>query len=242
MHFTSPCPTPFPARATAHLALLMFAALTAGPDALAQTQAHSLDYASPWSLRAGPAGVFFNSRTEAQLGGQDAPGAELGVQDNATVAMEVGYAVTPDWTARFVFGIPPVSALTAQGTLKQYMPPLTGKLGSVRYAPAVLSLTHGLGQWGPLRPYLGAGINYTWVVADNDGDVANLKVRSAWGRVLELGVDWPIDRSWSAFADVRKLFVSTSATGTVPALGGPPARVELRLDPVVLHIGVGYRF
>ena len=33
-----------------------------------------------------------------------------------------------------------------------------------------------------------------------------------------------------------------SATGTLPALGGPSAKANLTLTPLLVHAGIGYRF
>ncbi|MGP8473914.1 OmpW/AlkL family protein [Burkholderia sp. PR2] len=222
MRFTTPIP------------IFFAAVLISSSSAIAQT--------SPWTVRVGPVGVFFNSHTQATLAGQPAPGADIGVQNNGSFGAEIGYSITPSWTARFAFGVPPTTRLSAEGSLRNFVPPLTGNLGKVTYAPAVLSLTYGLGNWGPFRPYVGAGVNYTWVISTSDGDVANLKVHSAWGAVIEAGFDVPINKRWSVFADVRKIFVKTSGSGSIPALGGPPAHLDIRLDPIIAHVGVSYRF
>ncbi|WP_169742679.1 OmpW/AlkL family protein [Paraburkholderia ferrariae] len=215
--------------------LFLLSPLAASSSAMAQT--------TPWTVRAGPVGVFFDGHTDqAKVAGQPIPGADVGLQDNGSFAVELGYEIAPRWTVRLGVGVPPTTKLSAGGTLRNFEPPLTGNLGKVTYAPAVLTLTYGLGDWGPVRPYIGGGVNYTWVISTSDGDVAGLKVHSAWGGVVEAGFDVPINKRWSVFADVRKIFVKTSASGTIPALGGPPANVDLRLDPIIAHVGVSYHF
>jgi outer membrane protein len=42
--------------------------------------------------------------------------------------------------------------------------------------------------------------------------------------------------------DARKIFVKTTATGAIPALGGPLATASVTLNPLVVHMGVSYRF
>ncbi|MBN3788566.1 OmpW family outer membrane protein [Burkholderia sp. Ac-20353] len=221
-------------RIASPISFLAAVTLVSSTSAMAQT--------SPWTVRAGPVGAFFNSHTHATLAGQQAPGADIGVQNNGSFGIEIGYSITPDWTARFAFGVPPTTRLSAEGSLRNFVPPLTGNLGKVTYAPALLTLTYGLGNWGPFRPYVGAGVNYTWVIKTSDGDVSGLKVHSAWGAVLEAGFDVPINKRWSVFADVRKVFLKTSASGSVAALGGAPTHADIRLDPIIAHVGVSYRF
>lgn len=220
-------------RAWPRTALLLAVAATCA-------QAHAAD--SPWSVRIGPAQVAFDASASIDVGGANVPGANATADENTTLAFDIGYALDDRWTVRAAFGVPPTTTLNAAGSLKGMVPPLTGKLGRVSYGPAVLSLTWKLGDFGMFQPYVGAGVNYTHVFSTEDGDIAGLKVKSAFGTALQLGVDVPINRTWGLFLDVRKIFVKTTATGTVPAFGGPPAEASITLDPLVVHMGASYRF
>lgn len=207
---------------------------------VALPQAHA--QSTPWSFRTGLAAVNFAAQSRVDLGGAVVPGGEVQFQNNTALAMEIGYAVSDRWVTRFAFGTPPTTTMSVGGSLKSAVPPLTGTLGRVKYAPAVLSLTYRVGDFEGFCPYIGAGINYTWVVSAHDADVAGLKVESAWGSALQAGFDVPLNSRWSLFFDVRKIFIKTSATGSVPAMGGPSAKAYVTLDPLITQIGVGYRF
>ena len=91
-------------------------------------------------------------------------------------------------------------------------------------------------------PHVDAGINCTWVWESRDADVAGLSVRNAWVGALHAGLDIPLARHWSLFLDVRKVYVKTTATGTVPAMGGLPVGLALTLNPLLVFAGVSYRF
>ena len=208
--------------------------------ALALPAAHAGD--SPWLLRVGPAHVGFDAKSTVEVAGAPVPGGSIEVEDSTILAFELGYRATDRWTVRLAFGVPPTSTLSTGGTLNTLVPPLTGTLGKVKYGPAVLSATWALGDFGAFRPYVGAGINYTHVFKTTDGDIGGLRIKSAWGSALQAGFDVAIDRDWSLFVDARKVFVKTTATGTVPALGGPPAKANVTLDPLIVHIGAAYRF
>lgn len=206
----------------------------AGQPALAQT--------TNWFLRAGPAAVQFHAGSNLEVGGAAFPGAQSLVSNNTALAFEVGYSMTQDAAVRLAFGVPPKTTLTAGGALQSLVPPLTGTLGTVTYGPVILTATYSFGSSGAVRPYVGAGVSYLKVFSTGDADLAGLKVDSAWGTALQAGVDVPVTSNWSLFIDVRKIFVKTSATGTVPALGSPPVLASVKLDPVVIHAGIGYRF
>lgn len=197
---------------------------------------------SPWTLRLGPARVLFDTKATVTVAGAEVPGGAVDASANTLLGMELGYAWTDNWTIRLALGVPPTTRLGASGSLTALVPPLTGTLGRVTYGPSVLSATYTLANVSGFKPYIGAGLNYTWVLASKDADVAGLEVKSAFGSALEAGFEYALTPQWSLFADVRKVFVKTTATGTLPAVGGPDAVARVTLNPVIVHAGLGYRF
>lgn len=192
---------------------------------------------SPWSVRLGAAHVGFNTQADVFLGGAAVPGANAEAKNNTAAVLEIGYSLSPEWTGRLLLGIPPTTTLTGTGALAG-----AGTLGRVTYGPAVLSLTYGLGQWGPIKPYVGAGINYTIVLKSEDGFISNLDVKNAFAPVLQVGFEVPLEGGWSIGLDARKIYLKTKATGTVPAFGGAPAKADIRLNPLLISVLVGKRF
>lgn len=192
---------------------------------------------SPWTVRLGAAHVGFSTRAEVQVNGTTVPGADASASNNTTLGLELSYDITPRWTGRFLIGVPPTTTLTGTGALDG-----TGSLGKVTYGPAVLSATYTLLDSGPVRPYIGAGINYTIVFRSKDGFIANLDAKSAFGTVVELGAEIPLDNGWSIGIDARKIFLKTKADGTLPAMGGASAHADVTLNPLVVFASIGKRF
>ena len=178
---------------------IMTALLACGVFACSAASAQN----SPWSVRLGAAHVGFNTQADVFLGGVAVPGANAEASNNTTLGLEIGYSLSPEWTGRLLLGVPPTTTLTGTGALAG-----TGTLGRVTYAPAVLSLTYGLGQWGPIKPYVGAGINYTIVFKSEDGFISNLDVKNAFAPVLQLGFPPPMPaRSARSTSDLKDSFV-----------------------------------
>jgi len=188
-----------------------------------------------WS-HVGPVAVRFNTDTQLTVGGAPVNGANADAKNNVSLGVELGYEVAPAILVSLTVGLPPTTTLTGKGG------PVDGlELGRVKYGPAVLSAHYHLDA-GSFKPYLGAGVNYTAVLESKDGVVAGLDVKSAWGGVLQAGVDVPLSAGWGLFLDIKKIYLKTTASGTVPAFGGPPAEAKIRLDPLLVHAGVSWRF
>lgn len=192
---------------------------------------------SPWTIRLGPAHVGFTTQADIQVNGTLVPGANASASSNTTPGLEVSRDLTPNWTARFLIGVPPTTTLTGTGALSG-----TGTLGKATYGPAVLSATYSPWTSGPVRPFLGAGVNYTIVFKSEDGFISNLDVKNAFGAVAHLGAEIPLEGGWSISLDARKIFLKTKVYGTLPALGGAAAYADLKLDPLVVFASIGKRF
>jgi outer membrane protein len=208
-------------------------ALLAGLVLAGPAQAES----SPWTLRLGPAHVRFSTDAEVSVNGARVPGANAEASSNTTLGFELAYAFDPRWTARLLGGIPPTTTQTGTGALAG-----AGTLGKVTYGPLAATVTWNLLNDGPVRPYLGAGLNYTVVFKSRDGFIANLDVKSAFGTVLQAGLDLPLSERWTLSLDARKIFLKTQADGVLPAMGGAAAHADVRLDPLVVFLSLGTRF
>jgi outer membrane protein len=208
---------------------LLAAGLLAATAASAQT--------SPWTVRLGAAHIGFSTQADVQVNGTLVPGADASASSNTTLGLELSYDITPQWTGRFLIGVPPTTTLTGTGALNG-----TGTLGKVNYGPAVLSATYTVWDSGPVRPYIGAGLNYTMVFKSKDGFITHLDAKSAFGTVVEIGADIPLAGGWSIGFDARKIFLKTRADGVLPAFGGAAAHADVRLDPLVVFASIGKRF
>lgn len=193
---------------------------------------------SPWSMHVGPAAVNLHVSTAPEAPrGTPIPGGGLSATNSNILAFELAYEVAPDWNARLTAGIPPTTEVRGIGTLA----PL-GKAGEIKYGPAVMSVTGALGHYGPVTPYVGAGISYLKIFSTVDGALANFAVGDSWGKVLQLGADVALGPQFGLFLDLKKIYQSADVTGTVPAFGGAPAYARVKIDPFVVQLGLSYRF
>lgn len=151
----------------------------------------------------------------------DIPG--LDVDDQTTAEIGVTYFLRPQW------------ALDVGITTAEHDITLGGaRIGSTRILPINITGQYHFAPNARIRPYVGAGINYTrFSDVDILGGAVDLDSDS-FGPVLQAGLDWAINDRVSINFDVKKVWISTDASGA--ASGG------VDIDPLVYGIGVGFKF
>ncbi|HTV31526.1 MAG TPA: OmpW family outer membrane protein [Methylocella sp.] len=167
--------------------------------------------------------------------------ANIASRPDYTLGLEAGYYVTPNWAIVLSAGIPPIAHLKATGlTLTPQLG--TNQLGSVRYGPAMLLLRYQFTNFGMFQPYVGVGAAYLLNFGNmSDGILTNLAVDQNFGFVLNAGADVMLTQNWGVYADVKKIFLSTDASGDLLNLG-IPIRTHVDLDPWAAGVGVTFKY
>lgn len=195
-----------------------------------------------WSARVGYGRVAFDTASVISLGGVTVPGASVDVDDADVLLGDLGRDLSRRFTARVTFGVPLTVSVDATGTLAGLSPPLSGRLGEVDIAPMLGTVLFAPFDAHGWKPYFGAGLGYVMALEASDGDVSSIEASSGWGFTLQAGCDVALTPHWSVYVDARKVYFATEVSGFVPALGGPPVKADVTLDPLVISAGVGYRF
>ncbi|MFM2483992.1 OmpW/AlkL family protein [Celerinatantimonas yamalensis] len=114
-------------------------------------------------------------------------------------------------------------------------------LGSVRLLPPTLTLQYHFMPKQRFSPYVGAGINYTYFFSEDTGSGnTSIDYKNKFGYALQAGFDYAIVGNWSVNLDVKKLFLKTDVNTDVTGVGHVHATGHL--NPLLVGIGVGYRF
>jgi outer membrane protein len=104
------------------------------------------------------------------------------------------------------------------------------KLAETTLFPPTVMLQYHF-DMGKIKPYVGAGVNYTVFFDNTNG----LKLNNAWGAAVQAGVDYHLSGNWFANVDFKKLWVGTDYT-----LAANHGHVDI--DPIIVGAGIGYRF
>jgi outer membrane protein W/outer membrane protein OmpA-like peptidoglycan-associated protein len=110
-----------------------------------------------------------------------------------------------------------------------------GQTVTTQHLPPTLSAVYQFNPDGRVRPYLGAGINYTKFFSEDPND---LHLGDSMGPAAMAGLDVGFTEHWFATLDVRWMDIDTNVSlkGVKPELG------TVSIDPFVAGLMVGYRF
>lgn len=115
-----------------------------------------------------------------------------------------------------------------------------GTVAETKHLPPTLSAQYHFIPNGSVRPYIGAGVNYT-IFFEEDFDGADLELDNSFGLAAQIGVDFDIGENLFLNAEVRYIDIDTDAELTLP--GGAKVDVgTVEIDPIVYGINLGFRF
>ena len=128
--------------------------------------------------------------------------------------------------------------------------PANGKLGTLKHLPPTLSVVYyPLDSKSVFQPYVGAGINYTWIYDEHVGSRAseagfdNFRAKNSWGLAWQVGADYMLTDKLMVNAQVRYIDINTTAYVDNNSVGtGTRAKVNVDVDPMVYMVGLGYKF
>jgi outer membrane protein len=170
----------------------------------------------PWMVRT--RAVHLNSANK------DSTPLDLSINDKWLPEVDISYFFSPNWAAELVLTVPQKQTVSAGGTA----------IGSLRHLPPSLMLQYHQ-DMGGFKPYVGAGLNYTRFSSVRLPTGVSIDKNSVGG-ALQLGVDIPLQKGLYLNLDVKKVFIKTEVSAAGAALG------TLKVDPVLLGVGLGWRF
>ena len=119
-----------------------------------------------------------------------------------------------------------------------------GSIGKVSVLPPTLTLQYHFNPEGAIRPYVGAGLNYTrfYRAGGLSTEVGGVSIKkNSFGPALQVGVDIPVTKSVFLNVDLKKIWIDTKATGNSGAINGVGLG-KLEINPLVFGVGVGMKF
>lgn len=164
---------------------------------------------------------------------KDGTGLGLTINDKTLPEVDISYFFTKNVAAELILTVPQGQTVYSKGTA----------IGKFKHLPPTLTLQYHFTDLGSVRPYVGAGLNYTNIssVGFDPAVEAALKGkinldRNSVGFAVQAGVDVPIGGGWLLNLDVKKVQIGTNVKLNGAKVGG------FDVDPLLIGVGLGKRF
>ncbi|MBX8799145.1 OmpW family protein [Ochrobactrum sp. MR28] len=183
---------------------------------------------SPWQVRVRALGVVPENRGYVN----EVPGSGIKASNTVVPELDISYYFTNNIAAELILGTT-YSNITGKGAIDGL------DVGKTWLLPPTLTLQYHFTDFGAFKPYIGAGVNYTFFYNQKNHDADYLKVKNTFGGALQVGFDYMIDDHWGFNFDVKKLYLRPNFDVTV---GGAEMSGKAKLDPWLIGTGITYRF
>ncbi|UQV46747.1 outer membrane beta-barrel protein [Janthinobacterium lividum] len=171
------------------------------------------------------------------------PGTKADVKSDTKPILTFAYMVTDNISAELDLGVPYKHDLVGDGAIKG-----TGKLGTAEVLPPTAFIQYRFFQPNAMiRPYVGAGITYAYfqketgsgqmtALLDPGGSPVTYRMKNKIAASLQIGSTLAFNERWFADVAVVKTFLKTKATFSTGQTQ------DIKLDPIALSVGIGYKF
>jgi len=186
-----------------------------------------------------------SAKSPVLLGGSADNGMSLSVDDNTQLGLNFVYFFDSNWAIELLAATPFTHDVTIhdpKGTLG-----VDGaKLAEVTHLPPTLSALYYFDTGTALKPYVGAGLNYTiffdeeFEAAPKSLGLSNLELDGSFGYSVQIGADYEIDKNWSVNVSARYIDINTDVTFDVGGKSIGSSSVDV--NPMVYSVMLGYTF
>lgn len=166
-----------------------------------------------------------------QSDNKDSTGLGLSVNDKTFPEVDISWFVTPAFAVELILTYPQKHDVRSNGT----------KIGELKHLPPTLLAQYHFTGLGAFKPYVGAGLNYTRLsgVSFTPAVVAALAPsleKDSVGLALQVGVDYAVTKEIYLNLDVKKVQIGFDVKSRGTKVG------DFKVDPLLVGVGVGYRF
>ncbi|MEF1309982.1 outer membrane protein OmpW [Vibrio mytili] len=186
-------------------------------------------------LRVGAASVVPNDSSDKILGSKE----ELKVDSNTQLGLTLGYMFTDNISLE-ILAATPFSHDISTDLLG------LGDIADTKHLPPTLMVQYYFGEpESKVRPYVGAGINYTIFFDEGfnskakQAGLSDLELDDSFGLAANFGVDYQINEKWFVGASAWYANIETEATYK---FAGDKQKTDVKINPWVFMISGGYKF
>jgi outer membrane protein len=152
------------------------------------------------------------------------------VDSATTLTFDGTYLFASHWGVELLAAVPFAHDINLNGA---------GKVAETKHLPPTLSVQYHFNPGGTVRPYVGAGLNYTLFFSEKTTGAlagADLNLDPSFGPAAQLGMEITISSSWFINMDARWMDIDTDAKLNGTDLGA------VEIDPYAFGLALGRRF
>lgn len=201
------------------------------------------------SVRIGAYYLTYHTTADDISGPFVPPGVNLRVQDVVTPYFAYVRRLTPHFSLELAFGLPPLTKTVGKGPATLGSVPYNGQVITTArwFAPTLLLQYNFLDESYRLRPYIGAGINYTKfysrqsTAAGNaaSGGPTSIDLSRSFGPAGTVGLSYHVNGRFYLYGSYSMSKVSTRLLAST---AGVVRTSHVDFGPRTLVIAAGYSF
>jgi outer membrane protein len=205
--------------------------------------------AGPNDVRLGMYYVYFDSSATDIYGPYTPSGLNLKVQSLETLYLAYVRSFSTHVKVEFAFGYPPLTKTQGSGPSTLGSVPYNGQtIATARWlSPTLLAEWEFGDENSRLRPYVGAGANYTKFLARQStaagnavgGGPTSISLPASLGPAVTAGLSYAITDRWHVYASYSVAQVDTKLTADT---AGILRTSQIQFWPMTLVISTGYSF
>jgi outer membrane protein len=162
---------------------------------------------------------------------KDSTGLGLSINNKTFPEVDFSYFIAPNIAAELILTYPQKQTIYSNGT----------EIGSLKHLPPTLTLQYHFNPTGTVRPYVGAGVNYTNFSSVEFAPAVNTALKpgikhNSFGAAFQVGADVEISKGTYLNFDLKKVNLGTTVYSNGASAG------KFKVNPTLASIGLGWRF
>jgi outer membrane protein len=162
---------------------------------------------------------------------KDSTGLGLTVNNKTFLEVDITRFLNENLALELILALPQKHTLKAGGN----------RIGTLKHLPPTLTLQYHFTGLPAVRPYVGAGVNYTRFMSVNFDPAVQAALspsikKNSYGLALQAGLDVPMGDGWLLNVDVKKVQIKTEV------FAGSTKAGTFKVDPTLFSVGFGKRF
>jgi len=162
---------------------------------------------------------------------QDSTGLGLSINNKTFPEVDFSWFLAPHVAAELILTYPQKQTVYSNGI----------EIGSLKHLPPTLTLQYHFNPTGTVRPYVGAGLNYTnfsgveFVPAVQTALKPGIK-HNSFGAAWQIGADVEVSKGTYLNFDLKKVGLGTTVYSNGASAG------KFKVNPTLASVGLGWRF